>query len=292
MDFCLRCALGRRRRYSFRASKVLVRFLRTRWVIAGLVTLALAGTAWPQSSESAAAEQQLFRMINRDRAQAGLPELQWNEWLAQAARQHAEGMASRDQLSHQFPGEPGMRDRIAATPLRFNASGENVASGPTVSGINEEWMHSAGHRANILDPKYNAIGVAVARGIAGFYAVTDFAHALPALSVSDLEDAVATAIDQTTRQKKLPRLARQQDPELRRFACEMASQDRVNANALLRRPNVSASLAFTDPDAANFGAHFRNLANLAASKAFAVGACFARSATYPEGTNWVAVAFY
>ena len=231
-------------------------------------------------------------MINRDRTEAGLPKLEWNEWLAQAARKHAEEMASRDRLSHQFPGEPGLRDRIAATALRFDASGENVASGPTASGINEEWMHSPGHRANILDPKYNAIGVAVARGIEGFYAVTDFAHALPALSASDVEDAVATAINQVRAQKKLPPLARQEDPELRRYACEMARNDRINANALLGRSNVSASLAFTDPDPAHFGSHFRNLASVTTSKAFAVGACFARSATYPEGTNWVAVAFY
>jgi len=258
------------------------------------VLLGLGTTAFAQSavSESAAAEQELFRLTNRERAQAGLPELEWNEWLAQAARKHAEEMARRDQLSHQFPGEPGLRDRIAATALRFDSSGENVASGPTASGINEEWMHSPGHRANILDPKYNAIGVAMVRGVAGLYAVTDFAHALPALSASDLEDAVATGINQTTVRKKLPRLARQQDPELRRYACEMARKDRVNANALLERPGVSASLAFTDPNPANFGAHFRNLANIATSRAFAVGACFARSATYPEGTNWVVVAFY
>ena len=274
------------------ASKVFVCFLRTRWIVAGLVALALAGAAWAQASESAAAEQELFRMINRDRTAAGLPELQWNEWLAQAARQHAEEMASRDRLSHQFPGEAGLRDRIAATALRFSASGENVASGPTASGISEEWMHSPGHRANILDPKYNAVGVAVARGVAGFYAVTDFAHALPALSVNEAEDAVATAINQVRVRKKLPPLERRQDPELRRYACEMARKDSVNAKSLLEWFGVSASLAFTDPDPANFGSHFRNLANIATSRAFAVGACFARSATYPEGTNWVVVAFY
>jgi len=261
-------------------------------VVFVLIVCAVAAFGQGAVSESAAAEQALFRMINRDRADAGLPELEWNGWLAQAARKHAEEMALREQLSHQFPGEPALLDRIAATPLRFNASAENVASGPTTAGINDEWMHSPGHRANILDPKYNAIGVAVARGIAGFYAVTDFAHALPALSADGVEDAVATAINQVRARKKLPPIEYRQDPELRRYACEMARKDHINANALLGRANVSASLAFTDPDPAQFGTHFRNLANIATSKAFAVGACFARSATYPEGTNWVAVAFY
>jgi len=270
--------------------------LKSRMAIADIVLLITlcATVAWPQDhgSQSAAAEQELFRMVNHDRTEAGLPELEWNEWLAQAARRHAAEMAHRGQLSHKFPGEPGVRDRIAATALRFDASGENVAVGLAATEINDDWMHSPGHRANIRDPRYNAIGVAVVRSGERLYAVTDFAHSLPALSASDLEDAVATAVNQVRTQKKLPRLVRQQDPDLRRYACEMARNDRVNANALLGQPNVSATLAFTDPDPANFGSHFRNLANVATSRAFAIGACSARSATYPEGTNWVVVAFY
>jgi len=124
------------------------------------------------------------------------------------------------------------------------------------------------------------------------YAVTDFAHSVPALSASVLEDVVATAINQARAQNKLSPLARRQEPELRRYACEMARKNRMNANALLGRPNVSASLAFTDADPANFGSHFRKVENIATSRAFGVGACFARSNSYPEGTNWVVVAFY
>jgi uncharacterized protein YkwD len=276
------------------ASKVPVRLLRTRWIVAGLVMLALAGTAWPQStaSEAAGAEQELFRLANRARAQAGLAELEWNEWLAQAARKHAEEMARRGQLSHQFPGELGLSDRIAATQLRSNAVGENVAFGAAASEIHNDWMHSPGHRANILDAKYNAMGVAVVRSGDRLYAVTDFAHTVPMLSASEVEDAVATAINQVREQKNLRPLPRRQDAEFRRYACEMARLDRVNASGLLGRPGVSASLAFTDPDPANFISHFRSVANVTTSRAFGVGACSARSATYPEGTNWVVVAFY
>jgi uncharacterized protein YkwD len=261
-------------------------------VIFVLLVLGATGFAQGAVSESAAEEQELFRMINRDRAQDGVPELQWNEWLAQAARKHAAEMARRRQLSHQFSGEPGLRDRIAATSIRFSATAENIAFGPTAAEINDDWMHSPGHRANILEPKYNAIGVAVVRSGNELYAVTDFAHSVPALSASELEDAVATAINQVRAEKKLPPLARRQDPGLRRDACEMARNNRLKASVLLGRPHVSASLAFTDPDPANFGSHFRKVGNIATSRAFGVGACFARSDTYPEGTNWMVVAFY
>jgi len=261
----------------------------------GLVALlALCSVAWPQNpdAESAAAEQELFRMTNRDRAEAGLPALEWNEWLAQAARKHAVEMARRGQLSHQFPGEPGLRERIVATAIRFDASAENVAYGPTTAGINHDWMLSAGHRANILDANYNAIGVAVVRSGETLFAVTDFAHTVPALSAGDVEGAVASAINHVRAQRRLSPLAWRQDLGLRNYACQMAKDDRVNANGLLGRGNISASLAFNDPDPVNFGSHFRKLANVSTSRSFSVGACFARTSTYPEGTNWIVVAFY
>ena len=259
-----------------------------------LFVLILCGTGFAQNAgvESAAAEQELFRLMNQERGQHGVPALQWNEWLAQAARKHAQEMAHHGQLSHQFSGEPGLRDRIAATSLRFNASGENVALGAVPGEINDEWMGSPGHRANILDPQYNAVGVAVVRHGEQLYAVADFAHSVPNLSASELEDAAATAINQLRMQSKLPPLIRRQDPELRRDACEMANNDHLNTNALLGRPNVSASLAFTDSDPANFISHFDEVSNVKTSRAFAVGACFARTKTYPEGTNWIVVAFY
>ena len=244
------------------------------------------------AAESAAAEQELFRLTNRDRGAAGLPELEWNEWLAEAALKHAQEMARRGQLSHQFPGEPGLRDRLAATQLRASSEGENIALGINAAQIQDDWMHSPGHRANILDSKFNAIGIAVIRRGDQLFAVADFAHALPALSASDVEDAVAAAINQVRARKKMAPLARRESPEFRRYACEMARRGHIDAGGLLGRAGISACLAFTDPDPANLISHFRNVANVTTSRAFGVGACSARSATYPEGTNWIVVAFY
>lgn len=280
-----------------RGSEQVVSTHRPRWLrllalLVMVLVCAAITVAQTPGSESAAAEQELFRLINREREQNGLAALQWNEWLALAARKHAQEMARHGQLSHQFPGEPALRDRIAATRLRFDAAAENVAYGPTPAEINDEWMHSAGHRANILDGQYNAIGIAVARRGDELYAVTDFAHSVANLSASELEDAVAGAISQTRKARNLSSLPRRQDAVLRQFACNMAKSDRLDTSALLGRPNVSAGLAFTDPDPANFGSHFRNVANIATSRGFAVGACFARSDTYVEGTNWIVVAFY
>jgi uncharacterized protein YkwD len=260
--------------------------------LVALLALCAAARAQNPDAESAAAEQELFRMTNRDRAEAGLAALEWNEWLAQAARRHAAEMARHGRLSHQFAGEPDLRERIVATAIRFDASAENVAFGPNTESINHDWMLSPGHRANILDANYNAVGVAVVRSGDTLFAVTDFAHTVPALSASDVESAVAVALNRVRAQKRLSPLAWRQDPALRNYACHMAKDDRVDANGLLGHGSISASLAFNDPNPANFASHFRNLANVTNSRSFSVGACFARTSTYPEGTNWIVVAFY
>lgn len=261
-------------------------------LVAGALVLASAIRAQDAGSESAAAEQDLFRLTNQARAQAGVPQLEWNEWLAQAARKHAAETARRGQLSHQFPGEPGMRDRIAATGLRFNASAENVAFGPSAAEIQDDWMHSPPHRANLLDGKYNAVGIAVVRQGNTMYAVSDFAHTVPAQSAGDVEDEVANAINRARAKQKLPPLARRSDPQLRAYACQMAKDGRVNANGLLGHNGITATFAFTDSDPSKFGSHFQDARKLSGYRAFGVGACFGRNPNYPEGTNWIAVAFY
>lgn len=254
-------------------------------VLLGLATLG-------QAQQSAQAEQELFRLMNQDRAQAGLGALEWNQWLAQAARDHCQEMVKRGQLSHQFPGEPGVRDRIAATQLRFNVSGENVAFGPSAAEVNDGWMHSPGHRANILKSKYDAVGVAVIRSGTVVYAVADFAHTLPAQTAGDIEDEVATAVNRRQAEEKRQPLPRREYPALRGFACDMAKQNKVNANSLLGKNNITATLAFTDSDPSQVGGHVRQAGDLSGFRSFAVGSCFARNHQYPEGTNWVVVVFY
>ena len=92
--------------------------------------------------------QQLFQLLNRDRAQAGLPPLAWDDGLAAAAQKHARLMADRSQLAHQFPGELPLQRRVTAVPL--DLSGENVAIDVSIPEANTGFMHSPPHRANIL----------------------------------------------------------------------------------------------------------------------------------------------
>src|SRR5690348_23442 len=73
-----------------------------------------------------AAEQRIFELLNQARTQRGLPALEANAQLQEAARAHSQAMASRQKLSHQFRGEAVARDRLASTGLHFDNDGENV----------------------------------------------------------------------------------------------------------------------------------------------------------------------
>ena len=161
-------------------------------VTALLLTPTLHANSSPPSASTA--ESMLLRAANRDRAAAGLKPLQWDPALAAAARQHAQRMVHMNTLSHQFPGEPPMQDRARQAGARFSLIAENVAEGTNVPGLHTQWMNSPPHRANLLDPGLNAVGIAVVQNGNMLFAVEDFAVVVPALSLDAQESQVASEI--------------------------------------------------------------------------------------------------
>src|SRR5258708_35353080 len=75
-------------------------------------------------------EQQLFDLVNREREKSGLNKLEWSDQLANAARDHSRLMDDRQDLSHQFAGEPGLQQRLRATGAGFHAVAQNVGAWP------------------------------------------------------------------------------------------------------------------------------------------------------------------
>jgi hypothetical protein len=249
--------------------------------------------AYAQHSEAPAAEQELLKYANEARQRAGAPPLAWNQWLAQAARKHAQMMVDRGQLSHEFPGEPPLLQRVIDSGIRFDSSAENVALGETPSEIHQGWMESPGHRTNLLNPKYNAVGIVVMRRGIVLYAVQDFAHTVPELTATDVENAVAEGIDHLRQKDHQPRMQRLEIPQLRRVACDMAHRDQVQGAAVFGvADNLKAGIAFTEADPRKFEAQLLKSKTSWPYTKYAVGACFAKTPTYPEGTNFVLVGFF
>jgi len=135
--------------------------------------------------------EQVFALANRARAQAGAGPLKWDAALAAAARQHCLRMAAEGPISHQYAGEPDLSARANQAGAHFSLIEENVAVGPTPAAVHEEWMHSPGHRSNLLNPEVDRVGVALVASRGVLYAVADYERAVPLLSQSEVEAAVA-----------------------------------------------------------------------------------------------------
>jgi uncharacterized protein YkwD len=100
-------------------------------------------------------------LTNAERSRAGLPPLQGNGRLVQAAQLHAEQMVVVRRMDHVLSGVqyPAPEDRLAAAGYDWRAYAENVAVGQRgAAEVVSAWMQSPGHRANILNAKYTELG--------------------------------------------------------------------------------------------------------------------------------------
>ena len=161
------------------------------WTLALAATM-LAGRAWAQQSP----EQQVMDLANSDRAQHGLAPLKWDPALAQAAAAHAQLMAQQPELSHQYPGEPALDARCGAAGAHFRSIEENVALGPSPQALEQEWMNSPLHRANILNGSMDTVGVGLVRRGGNYYAVEDFAASVAELGPEQVEQKIGQLLQQ------------------------------------------------------------------------------------------------
>jgi hypothetical protein len=149
-------------------------------------------TSMNDDERSSAAD--LLQATNQDRSSQGLEPLHPNAELTKAAWEHAKRMVASGTLSHQLPGEPDIIVRVRQVGLHASTVAENVAEAPTAGQINDEWMHSPPHRANLLDPRVNTVGIAIVQHRGELYAVEDFARLVPSMSRSQQEQQVASQL--------------------------------------------------------------------------------------------------
>lgn len=156
--------------------------------------------------------QQTLTLLNHERVQEGLPPLRWNEQLAEAAHHHAELLARKQQLSHRFPGEAPLQQRLENVGVRFLRAGENVAVNYNAEGAHLAFMHSPDHRANILNSSYDQVGVAVINEGDLQYFVEDFAQQQTTISTADAAWILAQRFDDMARRADLPDLEQPRTP--------------------------------------------------------------------------------
>jgi uncharacterized protein YkwD len=116
----------------------------------------------------ARAEAATLCLVNRERTRRGLRTLRTNRHLIAAARDHSVDMVRRRYFEHgAFAAR--IRSHGYGTGGRAWSLGENIAWGSgelgTPASIVDAWMHSPGHRANILYRGFREAGVGVAAGV-------------------------------------------------------------------------------------------------------------------------------
>jgi uncharacterized protein YkwD len=166
--------------------------------------------------------EQLLAMANRARSIAGLGQLQWDAGLARAALYHCRWMVREGPIAHRYDGELDLQERAANSGARFGTIEENVAIGSTPAVIHQAWMNSPGHRANLLSPEVDRVGIAVIASRGVLYAVQDFARDVPSLTAEQVEARVAELV-------RVSGIAIEFDPTTARAACATTSGFPKNA---------------------------------------------------------------
>jgi uncharacterized protein YkwD len=139
-----------------------------------LTSDALAANAVVGRESGATVRARVVQLVNAARSHsrkcgserfAAAPPLSASRKLDDAAAGHARDMAGKRFFDHRGADGSQPKDRVIRAGYQPRLTGENIAYGPesaeeAVSGL----LASPGHCANIMDPRFQHIGVALATG--------------------------------------------------------------------------------------------------------------------------------
>jgi uncharacterized YkwD family protein len=112
------------------------------------------------SSALNAYENKVFELTNAERTKNGLKPFTLNVELSKVARLKSQDMTDKNYFDHNSPTYGSPFDMMKKFGISYNYAAENIAKGQkTPEEVVNAWMNSAGHRANILNPNLNQIGV-------------------------------------------------------------------------------------------------------------------------------------
>jgi uncharacterized protein YkwD len=149
-------------------------------------------TSRPATAAAESAVEQVLQLINKARAQAGLPGYTITAGLTTSSNRHNALMAAQCGLLHQCPGEPSFGARETAAGVSWTSAGENIGEGGPVAGspaaiakmaveLTSDMLNERppddGHRMNILSGAFRHIGIAITRDSLGTVWMTqDFSN--------------------------------------------------------------------------------------------------------------------
>ncbi|WP_145322359.1 CAP domain-containing protein [Paenibacillus xylanexedens] len=108
---------------------------------------------------------QVVKLVNAERAKAGLSALSSDALLDKVAVAKVKDMSNNNYFDHQSPTYGSPFDMMKQFGVTYSYAGENIAKGQkTPQEVVTAWMNSEGHRANILSKNFTHIGVGYYNG--------------------------------------------------------------------------------------------------------------------------------
>jgi hypothetical protein len=256
------------------------------------VLLTFVSAAFAQNPIDTDGEQRIFTLLNQERAKEGQLPLELNEGLTRAARKHSRLMAHDDSLVHQLPGEESLAVRVANENVRCDRDGENIALDGDAATAHAMLMLSPPHRANIVSPQFDAVGIAVVRMGELVYVTEDFAHVLPNYSEFEADAAAQQAITNFVRAEGLPVPQRKSRSRLTQLACNMALDDRLDSLKTKDIPGITSAVTWTATDLGKLPPNLKKLLAQPLTSGYALGVCYAPSVSHPGGVYWLVMVIY
>lgn len=102
----------------------------------------------------------ILKLVNRERVNRGLNPMKLNSKLNKLAKIKSDDMYKNRYFSHNSPVHGTPFDLMKKHKVDYMTAGENIAKGQnTPEYVMKSWMNSPGHRKNILNPRFEEMGV-------------------------------------------------------------------------------------------------------------------------------------
>ena len=112
--------------------------------------------------------QKVIDQTNQKRQQLGLVPLKYNSLLSESAIKKAQDMFANNYWAHTSPLGTTPWDFFKSVGYKYSVAGENLARDfYDTDSLMKAWMNSPTHRDNIINSKYQEIGIGVVNGILG-----------------------------------------------------------------------------------------------------------------------------
>jgi len=103
----------------------------------------------------------LFDLANKARLEGGLKPFQWDERLNEIALLKAKDIEEEGYFGHFSPKYGTPFKMLKNMGIEYNSASENIAGGKNIEKAHDSIMGSPAHRGNILNRRFNKMGVGI-----------------------------------------------------------------------------------------------------------------------------------